>query len=128
VSASFDAGALLGTSYVLDGGLRVGLRVARSSDAVLIRELLGRQGLDREELQTARLVHFDPRRRCVLCATALIGSSETLVGVGAIELEPDRAPAPDALIVDEQHHPDLAELLTSVLLARASATARSRAA
>jgi hypothetical protein len=106
----------------------VGLRLARSSDAASIRELLERLGLDHEDLQAARLVHFDPCRRCVLCATALIGASETLVGVGAIGLEPGRTAAPDALIVDEQHHPGLADLLASVLLARVSAVARSRAA
>jgi hypothetical protein len=128
VSASFDGHPLLGDSYALDGGLRVGLRLARSSDAASIRELLERLGLDREDLQAARLVHFDPRRRCVLCATSLIGASETLVGVGAIELDPDRAAVPDTLIVDGQQRAGLAELLTSVLLARASAVARSRAA
>jgi hypothetical protein len=102
--------------------------MARSSDASSIAGLLERQGLDREDLQTARLVHFDPRRRHVLCATALIDSTETLVGVGAIELDSERVPAPDTLIVDAEHDPGLAELLTTALVARAGAFVRSRAA
>jgi len=128
VSASFDPGALLGNSYVLDGGLRVRLRLARSSDAGSIRELFERQGLDPEDLQAARLVHFDPRRRYVLCATALIDSRETLVGVAAIELDPGGSDQPDTVIVDGGHSSELGQLLISALVGRANTIARSRAA
>jgi hypothetical protein len=128
VPESFDPGALLGNSYVLDGGLRVRLRLARSSDAGAIHALVERQGLDPEDLQTARLVHFDPRRRYVLCATSLICSAETLVGVAAIELESGGSDQPDTVIVDEAHSAELSELLTSALVGRASTFARSRAA
>ena len=128
MSASFGHGALLGNSYVLDGDLRVRLRLARSSDAGAIRGLLERQGLDPEALQARRLVQFDPRRRYVLCATALIDSSERLVGIGSIELDPDGAAGPDTLVIDDEHSPDLTELLTSALVGRASAVDRPRAA
>jgi hypothetical protein len=128
VSASFDPGALLGNSYSLEGGLRVRLRLTRSSDAGSIRTLLERQGLDPEDLQAARLVHFDPRTRYVLCATALIDSTETLLGVAAIELDPGGSDQPDTVIVDDGHSAELGELLTSALVGRASTVARSRAA
>lgn len=125
MAQSFDPGALLGSSYVLDDGLRVRLRLARSSDSALIRGLLGRLGRQPDALELARLVHFDPRRRCIICATALIDSAETLVGVGAIDL--DRPGEPEIMIVDARHGDGLSELLFAALLGRAAA-AGARAA
>lgn len=115
----------MGSSYALDGGVRVRLRLARSSDLALIRRLLARGDAAPEDLELARLVHFDPRRRCVICATALIDSTETLVGVGAIDLDGGE---PEVAIVDADHEQDLSELLRAALLARAGATARASAA
>jgi hypothetical protein len=63
-----------------------------------------------------------------MCATGLVGSSETLVGVGAIELAADGSAQPDTLIVDGEHRAPVAALLASALVGRASASARSRAA
>lgn len=123
---SFDPGALLGSSFTLDSGVRVRLRLARSSDSGLIRDLVARVGTRPEELELARLVHFDPRRRVVLCATALIDSTERLVGVGAIEL--DGAGAPEVVIVDAEQSEALTELLAAALAGRASAAVGSRAA
>ena len=65
--------------------------------------------------------------RAVICATALIAASETLVGIGAIELDSD-PPRPDTLVVDEALTDGLDELLTRALLGRANVLARSRAA
>ena len=123
---SFDPGALLGSSFTLDGGVRVRLRLARTSDSWLIRGLMARAGTRAEELEVARLVHFDPRLRAVICATALIDSTETLIGVGAIDL--DGSDEPEVLIVDAEHSQTLTELLTAALKGRAAAAGGTRAA
>lgn len=111
---------------MLDSGVRVRLRLARSSDSALIRGLVARVGTRPEELELARLVHFDPRRRVVICATALIDSVETLVGVGAIDLDGDGEP--EVVIVDGEHAEALTELLAAALHARAAGALGSRAA
>lgn len=119
----FDPGALLGTSYPVRGGYRVRLRIARTSDASSIRGLLERLNLGPADLEVARLVQFDPRRRCVLCATALIDGSETLVGVGAVDLDGPVSGVPDTLIVDAPLADELPGLLTAALAGRARLTA-----
>ena len=126
MARSFDPGALLGSSFTLDDGVRVRLRLARSSDSAMIRALVARVGSRPEELQLARLVHFDPRHRAVICATALIDSTETLVGVGAIDL--DGTGEPEVVIVDGEHSQALPELLAAALAGRATAAAEARAA
>jgi hypothetical protein len=125
--APFDRGPLLGHSFVLGDGFRVRLRMARSSDLMPIRALLERRrGGDRVELEP--LVQFDPRRRCVICATALIDSAETLVGVGSIDLDEQGDSTPDVVLVDEQHASATSELLVEALRIRAAHAAEARAA
>jgi hypothetical protein len=97
-----------------------------------------RQGTEVESAtaDARRLVQFDPRRCYVLCACALIGSTERLVAVGSIDLTPDSAGEPDALIVDpemaEITDPQVSEALTGLLwgalVGAAQAAARARAA
>jgi hypothetical protein len=55
----------------------------------------------------------------VLCATALIDATETIVGIGAIEL--DRPGEPKLVVVDEDATEGLAELLSDALVAHATA-------
>lgn len=120
MASSFDPGALLGASYPLDGGLRVRLRLARTSDVPAIRALIEEREGSVDEMQLARLVSFDPRTRVVLCATALVDSAETLVGVGAIECRDDgEHPEPELLIVSAGSRQELAELLAGALIGRA---------
>ena len=116
----FESGALLGHVYTLRGGLPVRLRLARSSDAPAVRALLERQGRT-GDLEPARLVHFDPRRRYVLCATGLVDKTEVLLGVGAISL--DGAREPDLLVVDAERRAEVTELLRGALVACARARA-----
>jgi hypothetical protein len=73
-------------------------------------------------------VQFDPRRRCVICATALIDGAETLVGVGAIQLDTERPAEPETLVATGEHAVDVAELLTGALIGRAVRAAQARAA
>jgi hypothetical protein len=109
----------------LSRGPRVTLRLARGRDLTGIRALLERRGGGLEDLDVARLVRCDPRRRIVLCATALLGSAEVVVGVGAIDVG---AGLPDLLVVDDALTEGLDQLLTHALIGRATAIARARAA
>ena len=129
MSASFDPGALLGASFTLDDGKRVRLRMARTSDAPAMRGLLASttDGAHPIDLELGRLVHFDPRRRCVLAATALVEGRETLVGFGSIALDGGHR-LPDVLVVDPAAPSGLGAFLTDALTGRAEAIARDRAA
>jgi hypothetical protein len=124
--SSFDPGALLSQSYELPRGPRVRLRVARPRDAAAITALLAQHGTDPDDLELSRLLHPHPRRRLVICATALIGSKETVVGLGAIDLDPGAEP--DTLVVDDRLTDGLGDLLLAALAGRAAAIARGRAA
>lgn len=126
MAESFELGGLMGHVYTLGDGVRVRLRLARTSDAAAIRELLERQGLAPGDLELTQLVHFDPRRRYVVCATGLVAGMETLLGVGAIGL--DRAPKPELLVVDDGLPRELTDLLRRALIGAADALVRSRAA
>lgn len=120
-----DTGALLAHSYALPYGPRVRLRLARRSDLPAIRALLERRGVPASELSLDRLVRYDPWRRAVMCASALVGGTETIVGIGAIDLV-DGA-EPDTLVVDERLTDGLGELLGGALVRRAQAHARHAA-
>jgi hypothetical protein len=126
MTSSFDPGALLARSYVLPRGPRVCLRLSRVRDRPRVRQLLQRQGIEPDELEVARLVSSDPRRRLVICATALIGLAETVVGIGAIELDGALDPRPSLVLTDG--HDGLEQLLCDALVGRAQALARPRAA
>jgi hypothetical protein len=111
--------------YLLPGGFRVCLRLPRIGDREGVRRLCGRHDLELDELELARLVGFDPRRRLVICATGLIGSAETVLGVGAIEIAADADPW--LLVIDDRAE-GLGSLLADALLGRAQALLRARAA
>jgi hypothetical protein len=126
--SGFDPGALLARTYELPRGPRVCLRLARVRDLVSVRQLLLRQGVEPDELELARLMRADPRRRLVICATALIDSAETVVGIGAIELDgAGPQPRPSLVLVDDLATDGLAQLLSDALVGRARALAQARA-
>lgn len=114
-----DPGALLAQYHALPRGPRVCLRLARRRDLGGIADLYARQGVAVHELSLARLVSFDLLSQLVLCATALIDSTETILGVGAIEL--DRPADPTLVVVDDAETDGLAELLSGALVAHATA-------
>jgi hypothetical protein len=123
MASSFDPAALMSRSHALPRGPRVRLRLARPRDLASVRALLERAGADAPELQAARLVRADPRRTLVICATGLVGSSETLVGVGEIELGPDSVATGPIAYVDDELTEGLDELLSNALLGRVRARA-----
>lgn len=124
----FESGALLGHLYTLEDGARVHLRLARTSDAPAIRDLLDEAGIEATPLAVAELVHFDPRRRYVVCAAALVGSTERLRGIGAIELGTGEPPEPTLLVVLDPPGGALQHLLTEALAGAATVLGRPRAA
>ena len=64
------------------------LRLVQRRDEPAIRALLAqRAATSIEDLDVMRIVRFDPRRRAVICATTAGWRTETLVGLGAIELD-----------------------------------------
>jgi hypothetical protein len=119
---------LLSRVYRLPGGERVRLRFVQRRDEHQIRALLSESGREHQDLDAIRIVRFDPRRRAVICATALVGSTETVVGLGAIELDNQPSPEPDLLISDARIGEGLDELLIGALRGHAYAIARARAA
>lgn len=124
MAGSFELGGLLGHVYTLNDGTPVRLRLARISDARAVRELLDAAGRRGADLEAVRLVQFDPRRRYVVCASALIDSTDAVIGVGAITLREDAEP--ELLLVADPQDGQLRDLLESAL--RASTRGRSRAA
>jgi hypothetical protein len=126
VVGGFDPDALLGHIYTLENGAPVRLRLARTSDAVAIRRLLEQRGLGVDEIELARLVHFDPRCRYVICAAGLLGSTETLLGVGGITF--GAAVEPDLLVLAEDFASQVGDLLQQALIAAAQRRRPSRAA
>ena len=140
MARSFIPGPLLGQTFPLSDGVRVRLRLAHFSDgpaiAALIARTEGGDGADPHARVADRLVQFDPRRRYVLCACALIDSSERLVGVGAIDLGTGEVAEPDLMLIDPeldeatgpQHTEALTGLLWGALVGAAQAVVRARAA
>lgn len=110
-------------TYPLADGPRVRLRLASRGDAAAVAGLLARRELHASELEISRLLTFDPSHRTVLCAFAPIDGLETLVGIGAVDLDEDAGP--DTLVVDERLAGDgLGRLLGDVLADRARARSR----
>ncbi|MFL5827293.1 MAG: GNAT family N-acetyltransferase [Thermoleophilaceae bacterium] len=109
-----DPGAMLGTVHELDSGLRLGLRLARASDAPRVRAFLERlspQTRHRRfftavpEVQDRLVEHFtfyDPRARLVLAATAPVEGVEEIVGLADIALV-GTGLAELGLVVDDEH-------------------------
>jgi hypothetical protein len=122
-----DPGALLARSYTLARGPRVRLRLARQRDLAPIESLLRREGSGCDQLDVVRLLRADPRRQLAITATALIGSVESVIGFGAIDLDAPGA-APTTLVVDRELTDGLDTLLSDALIGRAEALRRTRAA
>lgn len=104
------------------------LRLPVRHDEAAISGLLGRAGIAEHQLEAARLVRVDPRRRVVICATGLVRGTETLLGVGEIEVGDSGYVESTVLAVDDVEAPGLRELLSEALHGRATAIGRSRAA
>ncbi len=107
---------MLDTTTTLPDGVRVRVRLPHASDRPGLRALHAHLGFEVGELELARALRFDPRRRVVACVTAWDGTAERLVGYGAIDLGADDV---DLLVVDATRAPGAAELLRGGLRTRA---------
>lgn len=105
---------LLGNPITLSCGLRARVRLPLSTDAPAVLELLGRLGLEAEELEVRRALRFDPRRRTVLVATALIDGHTVLLGLAAGVRDAETVLA---------EHPEVRRLLAAALRERAATLA-----
>lgn len=114
---------LLGArTHPLSSGDRVRLRLTLTQDGAAIDSLLREAGSPIGELDMARLVRADPRRQITICASALIGSRETILGVGSMALG---SVQPELLVTRFEDAEELEWLLGMALSARAAAiTAR----
>lgn len=121
-----DPGALLAHYHPLPRGPRVCLRLARRRDLAAVSDLYERVGIPVQQLALARLVSFALLSQLVLCATALVDSTEMVLGIGAIELA--RPDEPTLVVVDHAQTEGLEELLTEALVSHATALAEARAA
>jgi hypothetical protein len=76
---------LLHGFHPLPDGRRVRLRLPHTLDRAELHELLREHGLTADEIDVRRALRCVPRRRLALCAVEWAGSSERLVGFGALE-------------------------------------------
>lgn len=113
-----DSRASMARTHTLSDGRRVRLRMARPRDEESLRALLRRCRPSHDGVEAERLTRFDPRHAVVICATALVDSSQEVVGVGAVDL--DGAEPPD-VVIDEGEDGELGALLTRALDGRVTA-------
>lgn len=111
-------GTPLTRAYRLRTGIVVRLRMARHRDAGQVAALVNACGLHVDPVALRRLLGFDPTRRAVICATAPVGGTDTLVAVGAMDLRPEAAP--DVLFVDPRCGSELRDVLLDALRSRST--------
>lgn len=102
----------------LSDGTRVRVRLPHTGDRPGLHALHARLGVRVEDLDLARTLRFDPRRRSVVVATAWFGGAESVVAYAAMDLDAD---APDLLVADERLAPGIGETLVEALHGRAAA-------
>jgi hypothetical protein len=120
----FDPGAMLSHTYSLPSGPRVRLRLPQAGDAADVRLL---SGSSLSDLELSRLLRHDPRKRLVICATALVASHEAVVGIGAMELD-GRQAEPSMVQCDPAAGEGLPALIRQALVGRAQMMGKLRAA
>src|SRR3954469_13726130 len=108
---ALDPGALLATSYELDGGRRGRLRLARPSDVALVTEFFAGGSGDVPHELVRRFTFYDPRERVVLAATLLAGSQEHIVALGDAAF----SELPEVVVDDELEDTGLADLMAEAI-------------
>lgn len=106
---------LIDSTTTLPDGRHLRVRLPHTSERSGLRALLERVGVEAEELDVARALRFDPRRRTVAVASAWVQGSEVLVAWGSIAAG---ASEPDELLADEQLAPGAGAVLAAALRER----------
>jgi hypothetical protein len=101
---------LLDRFYVVPSGSRIRLRLARPLDRDGLAALLGELGLATADFEVRRALRCHPGRRWAVVATSWDGTTERLVGFGALDRDGTTLLAGDR---------DLQQLLEQALDARA---------
>ena len=129
-----DSGTLLATTHLLEGGLRVKLRLTRPSDAARVRDFLERLSPETRQrrflspmphVSQAVVDHFtfyDPRERLVIAATTPGIGGEEIVGLGDVSFLTTGV-AEIGLVVEEAHQSRgigrlIAEAIASIAVSR----------
>lgn len=106
---------LIDATTTLPDGLHLRVRLPHAHDRTGLHALHTRLGFRVEELELARALRFDPRRRAVACAVAFVAGTELPVAWGSIEIG---AGAPDLLVADEALAPGAGVVLEAALRER----------
>jgi hypothetical protein len=104
---ALDPGALLATSYELDG-VRVRLRLARPSDVALVEDFFG---ADAPGPLVRRFTFYDPRERVVLAATLLEDGQERIVALGDAAFDD----LPEVVVDEEMDETRLGDLMAEAV-------------
>jgi hypothetical protein len=108
---------LLDSTTHLPDGARVRVRLPHVTDRPAMHALHARLGLRADDLELARALRFDPRRRAVVCATVWVGAAETLAAYAAMDLAARRL---ELLVADEELAPGVRDVLMAVLTEHAA--------
>ena len=111
-----DPGALLATTHVAEGGLRVRLRLARPSDGPRVREFL--EGISTERVPDSlvrRFIFGNPRERLVVAATAPLNGGEQLVGLADVLFRPGGVADLGVFVDERTRHREVGKLLTEAV-------------
>jgi hypothetical protein len=119
MSATASNSDLFARSHRLDGGVRVRLRLAHSGDERALRDLIERLGYEPSSSVLQELVRFDPQRRAITCASALVGGRERILGFGWIDLESPRRAS--TVVVEPDYAVEVGRLLRQAMASRAAA-------
>jgi hypothetical protein len=108
-----DLGAMLATSYDLEDGSRVRLRLARPTDVPLVQEFLAGGSADVlvEDELVRRFTYYDPREHIVLAATRLDGGRERIVALGDAAFDD----LPEVVVGDGMEDSRLADLMADAV-------------
>ena len=124
-SSLADPGTLLSTIHAVDGGLRVRLRLARPSDAQRMQDFF--DGLSDETRhrrfssamprgsEVRHFTFYDPRKRLVLAAVAMIGHSEEILGVADVALHDTLVAELGVVVDDERQGMGVGKLLSEAI-------------
>src|SRR4051812_11852104 len=111
VDRALDVGALLATSYEIEGDRRVRLRLARPSDVALVSEFLADRSGEAPRELVRRFTFYDPRERVVLAATMLDGGRDRIVALGDAAF----TDLPEVVLDPQLEDTGLADLMTEAV-------------
>jgi hypothetical protein len=126
--AMADNTILFGRTYTLADGVQVRFRLAGPGDHLGVAALVGAEGAELDQLEVVRLLRTDPRRQAMVCATALLGARETVLGFAAAPLIDGTLAGESSLVIsDQQLGNELRELLVHALTTRLRGASPRRA-